>query len=127
MTVSHVRSTRIDTGEIAEVLARSSSRQDAAAELGLTPTTLERMCREESLVGLYTALAERGVARRGKKRPPAPPPPRWAIIMRLEGQSAVRIWSVAAANETEALDVACCVVGRIAKREELRAVQEVAK
>jgi len=127
---SHVRSTmkpRPSTADIAEVLARSQSRKEAASALGIPATTLERLCREQALVALYEALARRGNARKGKPRPPAPKPPRWAIVWAQPGKWSVTIWHVDAESEQEALDVAMSVVAKIAQREHLSAVQEVTK
>ena len=112
---SHVRSTtkpRPSTADIAEVLARSQSRKEAASALGIPATTLERLCREQALVTLYEALAERGTGRRGpRKTPKQVPVRRWSFYWRdprYPIKDAVVIWpakTLDAVTEQEAIDV----------------------
>lgn len=127
---SHVRSTakpRPSTADIAEVLARSQSRKEAAEVLGIPATTLERLCREQALVSLYEALAERGTARRGpRKTPKQVPVRRWSFYWRVNATETVCIWperQVDAVTEQEALEVFMTKVARCMAREDISAVE----
>lgn len=100
---------QVRTAEIAEVLARSQSRKEAAATLGIPATTLERLCREQALVALYEALAERGTRQRGggkvQKRAPVR---RWSVYWRVSPTETVCIWpgkEIDAVTPEEAVDV----------------------
>jgi hypothetical protein len=114
---SHVRSTerpRPSTSDIAEVLARSHSRKQAAEALVVPATTLERLCREQALVSLYEALAERGTSQRGGGRrrvEKLKPVRRWSFWWRdprYPKLDAVGVWperEIDAMSEAEAVDV----------------------
>lgn len=97
------------TAEIAEVLARSQSRKEAAATLGIPATTLERLCREQALVALYEALAERGTRLRGGgKVPKRSAVRRWSFYWRVSPDKTVCIWpgrEIDAVTAAEAVDV----------------------
>ena len=125
-SASHVRSIRPDAVRIAEVLARTHSRKEAAAELGLSPTTLERLCRDQALVALYEALAERGTVLRGGGRgrgAKRKPVRRWSIYW-----GGVCVWpekQLEAMTETEAVEVYMLIAPKQVKRAEVTAVEVV--
>jgi hypothetical protein len=115
-SVSHVRAIRPDTIRIAEVLARSHSRKQAANELGIPATTLERLCRDQALVALYEQMAGRGAAQRGGgklrgdkgRATKLQPVRRWSIWWRVKPGESVCIWpnkEIDAVTQEEALDV----------------------
>lgn len=69
----------LPTPDIAAALSSSFSVKAAAVKLRMTAFGLERRCREQGLIALYEACAQRGIDRRGRKKRPADPPmPTWS-------------------------------------------------
>ena len=106
----------LPSADIAAALSSSRRVKDAAIKLGMTAYGLERRCREQGLVALYEACAERGKWQRGRKKRPEPPMPRWSVVWLKPstGSGTVRIWPprIEAETEEEALIVAKHVTQR---------------
>ena len=108
----------LPTADIAAALSSSHRVKDAAIKLGMTAFGLERRCREQGLVALYEACAERGKFRRGRGKPSRVEPamPRWSVVWLkpTTGSGTVGIWprKIEAETEEEALIVAKQVTGR---------------
>lgn len=106
---------QFETPDIAAALGSSHSVREAREKLGMSETALESRCRDEGLIALYEACAERGKATRGKRRN-LPALPRWSVVWLkpTTGSGTVRIWPprIEAATEEEALKVARIWTGR---------------